>query len=104
MLRAVLLGSAVNTCAQGLVAVEDSETLDQVHQLWRAQQRWAFTLDYRPPQQTAASLAANDLLLPPLPGKQMALDIHETPSRHVFPFPHFFACTFQISCMTPVPQ
>lgn len=54
---------------QGLVAVEDSETLELVHQLWRAQERWAFTLDYRPPQQTsAASLAANDLLLPPVPG------------------------------------
>ncbi|EIE23289.1 hypothetical protein COCSUDRAFT_42188 [Coccomyxa subellipsoidea C-169] len=65
---------------QGLVAVEDSETLERVHQLWRAQQRWAFTLDYRPPQQTAASLAANDLLLPPLPGKQTASGIHETPS------------------------
>ncbi len=51
------------------MAVEDSETLELVHQLWRAQERWAFTLDYRPPQQTsAASLAANDLLLPPVPG------------------------------------
>lgn len=50
------------------MAVEDSETLERVHQLWRAQQRWAFCLDYRPPQPTAATLAANDLLLPPLPG------------------------------------
>ena len=55
--------------SQGLVAVEDSETLELVHQLWRAQERWAFALDYQPPQPTsAATLAANDLLLPPVPG------------------------------------
>lgn len=48
--------------------VEGSEMLHRVHQMWRAQQRWAFALDYNPPPTSAASLAANELLLPPLEG------------------------------------
>ncbi|CAL8465203.1 g4738 [Coccomyxa elongata] len=69
---------------QGLVAVEDSETLELVHQLWRAQERWAFTLDYRPPQPTsAASLAANDLLLPPVPVRSLPVRQQCRPEEHI---------------------